>query len=694
MTLVIFQVACDVPVTVSSEGIFDYLSPIKTSCSSEALIGRFVLVPFGRKNLVGLVVGFSGFSDVPFEKLKPIKALLPFIPQVDKNWLDLMRFMARYYRRGLGGVVIPFLPRALRAASGFLVDELNGEAELRIGRGTWQKWQKQQNKIAPLVAGEFLSLSNAQASVLNSLQNDDLRPHLLFGITGSGKTEIYLQYLSKILQADQTAQVLILVPEINLTPQFSQRLMSRFGVESIAVLHSRLTDSVRLMNFWRASTGQARVILGTRLAVSTMLPYLKAIVVDEEHDASYRQMEGVRYSARDVAVYRAHQLKIPIILGSATPSLESWYNARCGRYQLHRLPERVVGGSALPTIQLIDVQKNTVLDGVSQTIRNALERAMLTRQTSLLFQNRRGYSPVLYCGHCGYVHDCSACSAHLVYHQTTRHLHCHHCGREEVVPKSCVSCGNSDLLPVGQGTQRLEESIKKSWPEAVVRRVDADSTRKKGELEHALADIGAGVVDVVIGTQMLAKGHDWAHLTTVGVLDADSGLFAQDYRAPERLFSLMQQVIGRAGRGEVAGYVYIQTGFVSHPLWSYILSHDYEGYANDELAVREQLGLPPFSAHALLRVGAPKIQLALDFMNEVRTLACELVNANTRFKTVTINAAVPMSMMRVNQQERAQMLIESPLRKCLQDFLPVLQAAILAKKSRLSWQLDVDPVEI
>lgn len=694
MSVLTFQVACDVPVAVSSEGIFDYLPLMNVRHSNEELIGRFVLVAFGRQNLIGLVVGFSECSDVPFEKLKPIKAILPFVPRVDKDWLDLMRFMARYYQRGLGEVAIPSLPSALRNARGLIVDDLSCEAQLRIGKGTWQKWQKQQDKVVPLVFGEALSLSEHQANVLGSLQSTDLRPNLLFGVTGSGKTEVYLQYLSTILQRDQTAQVLILVPEINLTPQLSERLMSRFGIDSVAILHSRLTESVRLMSFWRATSGQARVVLGTRLAILTMLPHLKAIVVDEEHDASYRQIEGVRYSARDIAIYRAHQLKIPIILGSATPSLESWYNARCGRYQLHRLPERVVAGSALPTIQLIDVQKNTVLDGVSQTVRNALERAMAARQTSLLFQNRRGYSPVLYCAHCGYVHDCSACSAHFVYHQTTHHLHCHHCGREESVPKNCVSCGNSDLLPVGQGTQRLEESIKKSWPTAVVRRVDADTTRKKGDLEDALADISAGVVDVVIGTQMLAKGHDWAHLTTVGILDADSGLFAQDYRAPERLFALIQQVVGRAGRGEVAGRVYIQTGFVQHPLWASILNHDYESYADDELAVREQLGLPPFSAHALLRVGAPKIQLALAFMNEIRTLACDLIDANSQFRSVTINAAVPMSMMRVNQQERAQILIESPSRKCLQDFLPVLQAVILAKKSRLSWQLDVDPVEI
>jgi primosomal protein N' (replication factor Y) len=695
MSAVFFQVICDVPVAVSATGIFDYLPPLNMpESSAESWVGRAVLVDFGRQTLVGLVVGLSEHSDVPVQKLKRVKAVVPFVPLADAAWLDLIRFISKYYLRGLGEVALPALPIALRNGRGLLFDEACGTVSLRTGQAAWKKWQKIQHQPAPLQLAQPLQLTQTQTDVLKALHTDERRTQLLFGVTGSGKTEVYLQYLAEILSRDADSQVLILVPEINLTPQFSLRLVERFGADAVVTLHSKLTESVRLLNFWRAASGHARVILGTRLAVLTMLPHLKAIVVDEEHDASYRQMEGVRYSARDVAIYRAHQLKIPIVLGSATPSLETWHNARSGRYGLHRLAQRAVSGSVLPTVQLIDVQKNAVQDGISNTVRNALDRAMGARQTSLLFQNRRGYAPVLYCGHCGYVHDCSACSAHFVYHQTTRRLHCHHCGRDERVPSVCAKCGNADMLPVGQGTQRLEESVKKSWPNAVVRRVDADTTRKKGELEEALADISAGVVDVVIGTQMLAKGHDWAHLTTVAVLDVDSGLFAQDYRAPERLFALMQQVIGRAGRGQVAGHVYIQTGFVEHPLWGSILGHDYEGYANDELAVREQLGLPPFSAHALLHVAAANIKLALGFANEVRLLAIQLIDENPEFASMTVNAAVPMNMVRVNQLERAQMLIESPSRARLQAFAPLLQAAILAQKSRLNWLLEIDPAEI
>ena len=692
MAAFILQVACDIPVAVSASGVFDYL-PFEGMAEQDCL-GRAVLVGFGAQTIVGIVVGSTMTSDMPLDKLKRIQAIIPFVPRADAAWLGLVRFIALYYQRGLGEVALPSLPVALRQARNFVRDETSGEVALRTGQAAWKKWQKMSPVPTPIDLAASLPLTAAQTEVINALREADHQPQLLFGVTGSGKTEVYLQYLAEILQADETAQVLILVPEINLTPQLATRLNERFGADAVVTLHSKLTESTRLMNVWRTASGQARVILGTRLAVLAMLPNLKAIVVDEEHDPSYRQMEGVRYSARDVAIYRAHQLNIPILLGSATPSLESWHNAQSGRYGLHRLTERAVAGATLPQVQLIDVQKNAVADGLSNTVRNAIERAIEARQTSLLFQNRRGYAPVLYCGHCGHVHDCPACSAHFVYHQTTRRLHCHHCGRESRVPKTCIKCGNADMLPVGQGTQRLEETVQKSWPRAVVRRIDADSTRKKGELEHALADIAAGVVDIVVGTQMLAKGHDWAHLTTIGVLDVDSGLFAQDYRAPERLFAQMQQVIGRAGRGDVAGRVFIQTGFVEHPIWSSILSHDYEGFATDELAVREQLGLPPFAAHALLHVAAPKLDVALAFANTARTAALEIINEQPEFSSITVNAAVPMSLMRVNQQERAQLLVECPSRARLQTFLPRWQAAILAHKSRLNWLLEVDPAEI
>jgi primosomal protein N' (replication factor Y) len=691
----VLQIALDVPVSVSNTGVFDY-APCEVEWSSpDDWLGRAVLVSFGRQQVVGWVVGHAAQTDVPADKLKAISAVLAFVPRADGMWLQLIRFMARYYQRGLGEVALPALPTALRTASQF--QQVDGQINLGVGKQAWKKWQAMCAVPAQLNLSAGLSLSDEQQAVLAQLtqaaQAPRQWPQLLFGITGSGKTEIYLQYLAGILANHPDAQVLVLVPEINLTPQFYARLTARFGDDAVVSLHSKLTESTRLVNFWRASSGHARVILGTRLSILTQLPNLAAIVVDEEHDSSYRQQEGVRYSARDVAIYRAHQLNIPIILGSATPSLETWHAAQTGKYGLHTLRQRAVSGAKPPTVQLVDTNKTTMMDGLSTPLRHVIDKTLAAGKTSLLFQNRRGYAPVLYCGHCGAVNDCTACSAHMVYHQTTRLLHCHHCGTQKRVPKACASCGNADLLPVGQGTQRLEETVQNDWKAARVRRIDADITRKKGQLETQLADIAAGEVDIIIGTQMLAKGHDWPNLTAVGVLDVDGGLFAQDYRAPERLFAQLQQVIGRAGRGQHAGHVIIQTTFPEHPLWRHILAHDYESFAADELAVRAQLGLPPFAAHALLQVAAPRIKNALEFANAARTAALNIIGEHG-FDTLTINAAVPMQMMRKNAQERAQLLIESPQRSKLQAFLPHWQAALTQLKSRLTWFVEVDPAEI
>ena len=691
----VLKVALDVPVSVSNTGVFDYAPCVAELSSFEDWVGRAVLVPFGRQQMVGWVVGYANQTEVPADKLKAVSAILTFVPRVDGHWLQLIRFMARYYQRGLGEVSLPALPVALRSVNQF--QNVGGIFSLGVGKQAWKKWQAMSLVPAPLKLSSGLVLSEGQGSVLAQLnqagQATRPLPQLLFGITGSGKTEIYLQYLAQILAMQPEAQVLVLVPEINLTPQFYARLTARFGEEAVVSLHSKLKESTRLVNFWRACSGHARVILGTRLSILTPFPNLAAIVVDEEHDSSYRQQEGVRYSARDVAIYRAHQLNIPIVLGSATPSLETWQAAQTGKYGLHILSQRAISGAKPPAVQLVDTNKTIMIDGLSTALRSVIDKTLAVGKTSLLFQNRRGYAPVLYCGHCGAVNDCTACSAHMVYHQTTRLLHCHHCGTQKRVPKACASCGNADLLPLGQGTQRLEETVQNDWKAARVRRIDADITRKKGQLETQLADIAAGEVDIIIGTQMLAKGHDWPNLTTVGVLDVDGGLFAQDYRAPERLFAQLQQVIGRAGRGQHAGHVIIQTTFPEHPLWRHILAHDYESFAADELAVRAQLGLPPFAAHALLQVAAPRIKDALDFANAARTAALNIIDEHG-FETLTINAAVPMHIMRKNAQERAQLLIESPQRSKLQAFLPHWQAALTKLKSRLTWFVEVDPADI
>ena len=694
----VLHIAHDIPVNVSATGVFDYAPCAAADLHTpEDWLGRAVLMDFGRQTVVGWVVGHSEHTDVPLDKLKSVTAVLPFVPRADATWLHLIRFMARYYQRGLGEVALPALPAALRTGSGFKLDA-DGTVGMGTGKQAWKKWQTMAAQPAPLDLSAGLALTEAQQQVLQALHvaasAPKKSPQLLFGITGSGKTEIYLQYLAQILSSNDSAQVLVLVPEINLTPQLSNRLAARFGADAVVSLHSKLTESTRLLNYWRASSGHARVILGTRLSILTMLPKLTAIVVDEEHDTSYRQQEGVRYSARDVAIYRAHQLNIPIILGSATPSLETWHAAQSGKYGLHVLTDRAVAGAKPPAVRLIDINKVHMSDGISAPLRVAMDAALDDQKTSLLFQNRRGYAPVLYCGHCAATVDCTACSAHMVYHQTTRMLHCHHCGAQKRVPKTCASCGNADLSPIGQGTQRLEETLRKDFPNARIRRIDADITRKKGELETQLADIAAGEVDIIVGTQMLAKGHDWPNLTTIGVLDVDGGLFAQDYRAPERLFAQLQQVIGRAGRGVHAGHVTIQTGFPEHPMWRHLLAHDFEAFAKEELEVRAQLGLPPFAAQALLHVAAPKITQAIEFANAARTAALAIVANNDAFKTISINAAVPMQMLRKNAQERAQLLIESPQRSKLQAFLPQWQKSLVGIKTRLTWLIEVDPSEI
>ena len=716
MTTWVLRVACDVPVAVSADGLFDYApselllsdgSTLNTS-DRDAWLGRAVIVPFGRPNksgeaktVVGWVFETADTTDVPTDKLKHVIGAVPSVPQADARWLQLMRFMARYYQRGLGEVSLPALPKKLRVASNFQLDE-NGVWQLRQGKRTWQQWLKwldrDSEQPAPIEFNHSLKLTTEQQNVLEQLRQNaecaEPTPQLLFGITGSGKTEVYLQYLAQILTQDDTAQVLILVPEINLTPQFAQRLTQRFGEEAVVSLHSGLNDGERLLAWWRAAYGHARVILGTRLSILAMIPNLRAIVVDEEHDPSYRQQDGIRYSARDVAIYRAHQLGIPIILGSATPSLETWQHAQSGRYGLHVLHERAITGAQLPQVQLINTAQSYLADGLSKSMIQAVDAALSRGQMSLLFQNRRGYSPVVYCTHCGWMADCRACSAHMVYHKNTRRLHCHHCGAQHAVPKHCPECGNGEIVPLGQGTQRLEETIQARWPNARVLRLDADSTRNKGELERQLKQINEGEIDIVIGTQILAKGHDWPNLTVVGVLDADSGLFAQDYRAPEKLFAQLQQVIGRAGRGQFAGQVLIQSRFVDHPIWRHLLAHRFTDFAVEELDVRRELTLPPFGAHALLQVGADAYEQAHAFAQSARELAVQLVTEHTEFSSIVVNAAVPMPMMRVKHSERAQVLLECSSRALLQAFLPLWQAQLIAQKSRLTWLIEVDPAEI
>ncbi|MDE2611098.1 MAG: primosomal protein N', partial [Burkholderiales bacterium] len=430
--------------------------------------------------------------------------------------------------------------------------------------------------------------------------------------------------------------------------------------------------------------------------VLASLPHLRLVVVDEEHDPSYKQQESLRYSARDLAVWRAHQRGIPIVLGSATPSLDSWRRAQQGRYQLLTLRERASPEAALPAVRLIDLQRESqaqraLEDGLAQPLLGAIAERLARGQQSLLFLNRRGYAPVLACDACGWISGCPRCSAHLVLHKSERRLRCHHCGLEAAIPRACPDCGNLDLAPLGRGTQRIEETLVRRFPQARIARIDADSTRRKGSAQALFDEVHAGEIDILVGTQMVAKGHDFRNVTLVGVVNADAALFSHDFRAGERLFSQLMQVSGRAGRAGQPGEVLIQTRYADHPLYAALLRHDYAGFAAGQLAEREQAGLPPFTHQALLRAEARALAVALEFLQTARELGQTPALAATQ---VTLYDPVPMTLVRVANSERAQLLVESPSRPALQQFLSAWIPCLRQTKTAARWYLEVDPLDI
>jgi primosomal protein N' (replication factor Y) len=425
--------------------------------------------------------------------------------------------------------------------------------------------------------------------------------------------------------------------------------------------------------------------------VLASLPHLKLIVIDEEHDPSYKQQEGLRYSARDLAVWRAWQLQIPIVLGSATPSLETWHHAQSKRYRKLELRERAVKQAVLPTVRLLDMERDKPKDGLTAQLISALRLRMERGEQSLLFLNRRGYSPVICCESCGWISDCKRCTAFMVLHKPEHRLRCHHCSLEMRIPRHCPTCGNVDLQPIGRGTQRVEEGLQALFPEARILRIDADSTRRKGSAQEAFDTVHRGDVDILIGTQMVAKGHDFKKLTLVGILNPDTALFSQDYRASERLFAQLMQVAGRAGRaaqkeGGSASEVLIQTRYTQHPLYASVVNHDYDRFATSLLDERKQAGLPPYLYQAMLRAEAPELATAIEFLQAARDCA--------EHPGITINDPIPMSMTRVHNVDRAQLLVESASRPALQAFLKLWMTELRAMKTRVKWSLEVDPLDI
>jgi len=676
------RVALDVPLP----GPFDY------RCTEPAEPGERVIVPFGRRKLVGVVVERPAEPAIDPAQVREVEQVLRDLPPFPADWMRLARFAADYYQRPLGEVMLPVLPPPLRKPSAY-----QGK---RSGQGPVARRDARKRAPAAAAAPDQAPALNAeqQAAVdaITALQG--FRPVLLHGVTGSGKTEVYLRAAQQVLAAGR--QVLLLVPEINLTPQLEGALRARLeatiGPEGVAVLHSGLADGERVQAWAAAQRGQARMLLGTRMAIFAPMPELGLIVVDEEHDPSYKQQEGLRYSARDLAVWRARDQDIPVVLGSATPALESWHHAERGRYLRLSLPGRA-RASSLPQVRLVDTRRLQMRHGLSPQLTDAIGQRLERGEQALVFLNRRGYAPVLHCGSCAWVSHCPRCSAFTVLHRGSApgyRLHCHHCGYQAPVPRACPECGDQDLVPMGRGTQRVEEHLAELFPQARISRIDADSTRRKGSAQALFAAVHAGEVDILVGTQMVSKGHDFTRLGLVGVLNADAMLFAQDFRAPERLFAQLMQVAGRAGRHTAGGEVIIQTGYPEQPVYQALLRHDYAGFARHALEERESTCLPPYAYQALLTAEARELAQALAFLQRARDVADEAglpaLDAVTRYDPV------PLRVVRVAHVERAQLLVESTSRPALQGFLAAWSAWLpqLAAEARVRWQLEVDPLEI
>ena len=705
----VVQVVVDKPL---SQG-FDYLWDLeKLGLPPE--IGHIVEVPFGRSSLVGMVIKVSTHSDFEIDKLKTVTQVAPLVP-IDPAALRLMNFASQYYIHALGETIIPTIPQMWKKA-------LDWE---KIPKKLVAAEEKKKKTISELNSEGLIGeddLNEEQKSALAKLRNysskgKEFKAILLQGQTGSGKTAVFLNWLSEVLKSS-TSQVLLLVPEINLTPQLERRVRAYFPEKKMVVLHSGVTEKERGIAWYEAVTGKAQIVLGTRLAALAPLPNLSAIVVDEEHDPSYKQQDGIRYSARDLAIWRAHDVKIPILLSSATPSLETWLAAKAGRYEYIRLDQRAQGAH-LPKVHLINTRdpRNQYSPGdsgkpkekspITKTLAYAISQNFRDKKQSLILINRRGYAPVLSCGACTWLSKCQQCSSYMVMHRAGALgkrpvLSCHHCGLVKAIPSHCPNCGNADLKTLGQGTQKIEDAIEEMWPDQRVLRVDTDSSRSSKGAEELFQEIHEGKVDIVVGTQMIAKGHDYQNIGLVGVLDADGRLFSQDFRAAERLFAQLVQVAGRAGRsgkdGQAGGDIYIETQYPESAVFQYLLRHDVDGFLSHTAKEREEAGLPPFSYQALIHAESKSLDKAIQFLS---TLKGHL-KSNGLIKTgLRVYDPVPKAVMRVAGTERAQLVIESDSRKQLQEVLEAIDTELrensqgrISKETRVRWLIERDPINI
>ena len=724
------RIAVNVPL---SDGLLTY------SHSEPLPLGARVLVPFRNKTVVGIVWETDIAPDIDVARILSIQTTFSDEPPLPESWRDLLSFTSRYYHYPTGQAVFAALPQGLKETravempqpplfyalneagraqtppparfnkkaalwdallSGGMtmaaLKQVNAQAAKLIEDWMEQGWIETTEAAKPVLRSYHGQASHSEF-VLNADQqqaSDEIQtafgsfqPFLLYGITGSGKTEVYFDAMAKVLA--QGRQVLFLLPEINLTPQLLKRVENRFADVPTAVLHSQMAAGRRTQDYLRAMLGQAKLVIGTRLAVFTPLPDVGLIVVDEEHDGSFKQDNELRYHARDLAVWRAKQSGCPVVLGSATPSLESWHKAQSGAYRLLQLTERAHTAAQLPQVDILNVGRLKLDNGFSPQALQLLKQNFEAGGMSLVYLNRRGFAPALFCGDCGHTFGCPNCSAKMVLHQRARQLRCHHCDHREPIPFKCPDCGNQDLTAVGHGTQRVEETLRAFLPKAAVVRVDRDSTAHKNDWADLYRRIADNEIDILVGTQMLAKGHDFARLNLVIVLNADGSLYSADFRAPERLFAELMQVSGRAGRADKPGKVLIQTQLPEHPVFAAVKAQDYAVFAENELNERQMFAMPPFGFQTAIRADAPRVADAMEFLNAAKeTLAPLLPESVSQF------GAAPMLMVRLAERERAQIFLESTSRQDLHRAVSLwVQVLQQNRDGKIRWSVDVDVQE-
>ena len=724
------RIAVNVPL---SDGLLTY------SYSEPLPPGTRVLVPFRNKTVVGIVWETDIAPDMDTARILSVQTAFVEEKPLPQSWRDLLAFTSRYYHYPTGQAVFAAFPQGLKETRAvempqpplfYALNEagraqtppparFNKKAALwdaLLSGGMTMAALKQVNaQAAKLIEDwaeqDWIETTEAAKSVLESCHGQALhsefvlnadqqkasdeiqtafgkfQPFLLYGITGSGKTEVYFDAMAKVLA--QGRQVLFLLPEINLTPQLLKRVENRFADVPTAVLHSQMAAGKRTQDYLRAMLGQAKLVIGTRLAVFTPLPDVGLIVVDEEHDGSFKQDNELRYHARDLAVWRAKQSGCPVVLGSATPSLESWHKAQSSAYRLLQLTERAHASAQLPQVEILNVGRLKLDNGFSPQALQLLKQNFEAGGISLVYLNRRGFAPALFCGDCGHTFGCPNCSAKMVLHQRARQLRCHHCDHREPIPFKCPDCGNQDLTAVGHGTQRVEETLRTFLPKAAVVRVDRDSTAHKNDWADLYRRIADNEIDILIGTQMLAKGHDFARLNLVIVLNADGSLYSADFRAPERLFAELMQVSGRAGRADKPGKVLIQTQLPEHPVFAAVKAQDYAVFAENELNERQMFAMPPFGFQTAIRADAPRVADAMEFLNAAKeTLAPLLPESVSQF------GAAPMLMVRLAERERAQIFLESPSRQDLHRAVSLwVQVLQQNRDGKIRWSVDVDVQE-